>query len=278
MKSSHLMKLSASNRMASQRRSKCSRNTRHMQSGGGAGGSVTFAPALGGVISNPLAYAPASNCQAAVRPGFLEGGYRGFHGLPGMPSMIAPMLGGRRKTKKASKGKKAKKSKASKKSRKGKAQRGGSYSIVYDGTVAGFPGSAGIAGVLSTGCSAPSQTAIPASGAADNLNSRSSYLWQKGGAVVTGSDLAAAAAPLAGVSPAAITVPTAGYSHLTGADSVGTASTGTKFMINVPGDGRAPACMKGGSRKSKKLRKSKKSKAAKSKKSKAAKSKKSKRN
>ena len=98
----------------------------------------------------------------------------------------------------------------------------------------------------------------------------------KGGAV--GSDLAAAAAPLAGVSPAAITVPTAGYSHLTGADSVGTTSAGTKFMINVPGDGRAPACMKGGSRKSKKLRKSKKSKAAKSKKSKAAKSKKSKRN
>ena len=259
------MKLSASNRMTSQRRSNCSRNIRQL--GGGAGGSVTFAPAMGGVISNPLAYASASNCQAAVRPGFLEGGYRGFHGLPGM---TAPMLGGRR-TRKGRKGKKAKKSKA---------QRGGSYSIApYDGTVAGFPGSAGIAAVVSTGCSAPSQTAIPPSGAADNLNSRSSYLWSspmKGGAIITGSDLSAAAAPLAGVATTvpSITVPAAGYSHLTGADSVGTTSAGTKFMINVPGDGRAPACMKGGSRKSKKSKKSRKSR--KSRKSK--KSKKSKRN
>jgi hypothetical protein len=83
----------------------------------------------------------------------------------------------------------------------------------------------------------------------------------KGGAMVTGSDLAAASAPLAGplTSPPSITVPTAGYSHLTGAASVGTTSAGTKFMINVPGDGRAPACMKGGSRKSKKSKKSKKS-------------------
>jgi hypothetical protein len=196
----------------------------------------------------------------------MEGGYRGFHGLPGMPSMMAPMLGGRRATRKGKK--------SSKKSKSKKTQRGGSYSIVNDGTVAGFPGSAGIAGIVSTGCSAPSQTAIPPSGAADNLNSRGSYLWQNGGAVVTGSDLAAAAAPLAGVATGvpSITVPTAGYSHLTGAASVGTTSAGTKFMINVPGDGRAAACMKGGSRKSKKLRKSKKSK-----KSKAAKSK-SKRN
>lgn len=237
-----------------------------MQSGGGAGGSLTFAPALGGVISNPLAYASASNCQAAVRPGFMDGGYKGFHGLPGMPS-LGTMLGGRRATRKGKKSK-AKKSK--------KTQRGGSYSIgPYDGTVAGFPGSAGIAGIVNTGCSAPSQTAIPPSGAADNLNSRSSYLWSsptmKGGAIITGSDLAAADAPLAGVAMTgvpSITVPPAGYSHLTGADSVGTTSAGTKFMINVPGDGRAAACMKGGSRKSrksKKLRKSKKSKKSKSK-------------
>jgi len=248
--------------MTAQRRSKCSRNT--MQSGGGAGGSVTFAPALGGVISNPLAYASASNCQAAVRPGFIEGGYRGFHGLPGMPSLTGPMIGGRRTVKgKTRKGSKSKKSKA---------QRGGSYSIApYDGTVAGFPGAAGMASIMRTGCSAPSQTAIPASGAADNLNSRSSYLWSmKGGAMVTGSDLAAAAAPLAGVVTApAITVPTAGLTHLTGADSVGTTSAGTKFMINVPGDGRAGACMKGGSRKAKKSKKSKKGKKSrKSKKSK----------
>jgi len=246
--------------MTSQRRSNCSRNIR--QSGGGAGGSVTFAPALGGVISNPLAYASASNCQTAVRPGFLDGGYKGFHGLPGMPSLGA-MVGGRRtrKGKKARKGRKGKKS-----------QRGGSYSIrPYDGTVAGFPGSAGIGGIVSTGCSAPSQTAIPPSGAADNLNSRSSYLWSspmKGGAI--GSDLAAAAAPLAGVvtqGVTSITVPTAGLTHLTGADSVGATSAGTKFMINVPGDGRAGACMKGGSRK-RKVRKGKKSRKSKSKKSK----------
>jgi hypothetical protein len=185
-----------------------------------------------------------------------------------MPS-LGPMLGGRRSMRKGSK--KAKKTKKSKKS-----QRGGSYSIApYDGTVAGFPGAAGIAGIVSTGCSAPSQTAIPASGAADNLNSRSSYLWSsgamKGGAIITGSDLAAAAAPLAGVAMQmpSITVPTAGYSHLTGADSVGTTSAGTKFMVNVPGDGRTAACMKGGSRKSKKAKKSKKSKAKKSKKSKS---------
>ena len=230
-----------------------------MQLGGGAGGSLAFAPVSGGVISNPLAYAAASNCQAAVRPGFIEGGYKGPHGLPGMPSFTGPMFGGRRsrKSKKSRKGK-------SKKSKKGKkTQRGGSYSIGrYDGTVAGFPGSAGLAGIVNTGCSAPSQTAIPASGAADNLNSRSSYLWSsgvmKGGAV--GSDLTEVAAPLAGVAPASITVPTASLTHLTGADSVGTTSAGTKFMINMPGDNRAASCMTGGSRKSRKSKKSKKSK------------------
>ena len=188
-------------------------------------------------------------------------------GTPVLESAERATGGRRRKSKKV----KSKKSK-SKKSKKGKSQRGGSYSIgPYDGTVAGFPGSAGIAGIVNTGCSAQSQTAIPPSGAADNLNSRTSYLWQKGGAL--GSDLAAAA-PLAGVAPPSITVPTAGYSHLTGADSVGTTSAGTKFMINVPGDGRAEACMKGGSRKSRK-NKSKKSKSKKSK-SKKSKSKKSK--
>ena len=259
MKNSHPMKLLGSNRMTSQRRSKCSRNTRK-QIGGGAGGSLTFSSESvpGGVISNPLSYAPASNCLTATRPGFIDGGYKGPHGLPGMPSMPS-MLGGGRKRKSKSKSKKS--------------QRGGSYSIgSYDGTVAGFPGSAGIAGISNTGCSAPSQTAIPAAGAADNLNSRSSYLWSspmKGGAmIVTGSDLAAAAAPLAGTvgaEGASITVPTAGMTHLTGADSVGTTSAGTKFMINVPGDGRAAACMKGGSRKNK-SKKSKKSRKGKSKK------------
>jgi hypothetical protein len=94
----------------------------------------------------------------------------------------------------------------------------------------------------------------------------------KGGAV--GSDLAAAAAPLTGSQPAggaSITVPTAGYTHLTDAGSIGSTSAGTKFMVNVPADGRAASCMNGGSRKSK----SKKSKSKKAKSKKAVKGKKS---
>lgn len=246
-------------RMTSLRRSKCKRNTRK-QNGGGAGNVVAFAPVQGGVMSNPLAWTSTSNCLAATRPGFLEGGYKGFHGLPGM---TVPLIGGRRNTKKGKKSKKSKKNK----------QRGGAYSIgPYDGTVAGYPGGAGIGPIVNTGCSAPSQTAIPLSTSADNLNSRSSYLWtspqpMRGGAV--GSDLAEAAAPLTGSQPvggASITVPTAGYTHLTDAGSIGATSAGTKFMVNVPADGRAGECMKGGSRKSKKS-KSKKAKSKKSKKS-----------
>jgi hypothetical protein len=170
-------------------------------------------------------------------------------------------------------------------SSKTRRQRGGAYSIGQpDGTVNGFPGASGIAGIVNTGCSAPSQTAIPTPTSADTLNSRSSYLWtslQKGGAPLIGSDLSAASAPLAGpaATGASITVPTAGLTHLTGDNSIGLTSAGTKFMINIPADGRVAACMAGGTRKNKTSKKSKMSKKSKtskkskmSKKSKASKS------
>ena len=69
------------------RRSSCKRNTRLLQSGGGAGGSFTFAPAsTGTLINNPLAYSSASNCLRATLPGFLPNFGQG-RGLPGMSGM-----------------------------------------------------------------------------------------------------------------------------------------------------------------------------------------------
>ena len=80
---------------------------------------------------------------------------------------------------------------------------------------------------------------------------------------VVGSALDAAALPLSGQpvavpSSAAMTVPTAGMTHLTGADSTATTSAGTKIMLHIPADGRSADCMKGGRRKSRKSRKSRK--------------------
>jgi hypothetical protein len=227
------------------RRSRCKRNSRVLQSGGGAGGSVSFAPAsTGTLINNPLAYSPASNCLTATRPGFLTHFGQG-RGLPGM-------VGGRRKTKK------------SKKSKKSRKQSGGAYSMApNDGTVMGPRG--GLGPIVSIGCTGASQTVIPPSGAANTLNVRGGPLWdgQKGGAMtVVGSALDAAAQPLSGQtvpipSSAAMTVPTAGMTHLTGADSTATTSAGTKIMLNIPADGRSSACMKGGRRrKSRSSRKS----------------------
>jgi hypothetical protein len=88
--------------------------------------------------------------------------------------------------------------------------------------------------------------------------------------VVTGASLSDAAAPLSGLPTniPSITVPTAGMTHLTGADSTLTTSAGTKLMINIPADGRSLSCMKGGRRRG--SRKSKAAKASKSKKSKKA--------
>jgi len=241
------------------RRSRCKRNSRVLQSGGGAGGSVTFAPAsTGTLINNPLAYSSASNCLTATRPGFLTNFGQG-RGLPGMSGMS----GGRRKTKKSRKS--GKKSKKSKKSRK---QSGGAYSMApYDGTVLGPRG--GLGPIASIACTGASQTVIPPSGAANTLNVRGGPLWdsQKGGAMtVVGSSLDAAAQPLSGQtvpipSSAAMTVPTAGMTHLTGADSTATTSAGTKIMLHIPADGRSSGCMKGGRRRKSKRsnRKSRKS-------------------
>jgi hypothetical protein len=140
----------------------------------------------------------------------------------------------------------------------------------YDGTVMGPRG--GLGPIASIGCTGASQTVIPPSGAGNTLNVRGGPLWdgQKGGAmVVVGSSLDAAAQPLSGQAVAvpsseAITVPTAGMTHLTGADSTATTSAGTKIMLHIPADGRSLSCMKGGrrrksQRKSRKSRKGRKS-------------------
>lgn len=124
----------------------------------------------------------------------------------------------------------------------------------YDGTVFGPRG--GLGPIASIGCTGASQTVIPPSGAANTLNVRGGPLWdgQKGGAmVVVGSSLDAAAQPLSGQavpvpSSEAMTVPTAGMTHLTGADSTATTSAGTKIMLHIPADGRSSGCMKGGRR------------------------------
>ena len=236
------------------RRSRCKRNTRVLQSGGGAGGSLAFSPAsTGTLVHNPWAYSYASNCLTAPRPGFLTNFGQGS-GLPGMSGMSV-MSGGRRRTRKE------------KKSKKSRKQSGGAYSMApYDGTVLGPRG--GLGPIASIGCTGASQTVIPPSGAAGTLNVRGGPLWdsQKGGAMtVVGSSLDAAAQPLSGQtvpipSSAAMTVPTAGMTHLTGADSTATTSAGTKIMLHIPADGRSSGCMKGGrrrsSRKSRKERKS----------------------
>ena len=218
--------------MVSLRKSKCKRNMR----GGGAGGSYVFAPSsLSSVTANPLAYAPASNCQ-------LSGGTR-FGTVPNIDTGGIPGLkGGRRLRKK----------------RNTRRQRGGSYGMAeYDGTVGGFPGASGIAGIVNNGCSAPSQTALHDSGASGALNSHTSELWQKGGAQLNGSLITEADAPLSAANaPASLSVPTAAYTNLNNPASVGGSSTGVPYMINVPIDGRgssipageSSASMKGGRR------------------------------
>lgn len=194
--------------------------------GGGAGGSYTFAPSSSApVIANQLAYTPTSNCQ-------LSGGTR-FGTVPNVDAG-GILKGGRRLNKK----------------RNTRRQRGGSYGMATnDGTVGGFPGSSGLAGIVNNGCSAPSQTQLPVGGASGSLNSRISELWQNGGAQLSGSLITEADAPLSSATTAAqsITVPTAGYTHLNGAASVGGSSTGVPYMINVPADGRASSSHTGAS-------------------------------
>ena len=220
--------------MVSLRKSTCKRNMK----GGGAGGSYIFAPSPSSpspIIANQLEYTPVSNCQIAV------GGR--FGTIPNVDSGGLPGLKGGRRLKKK---------------RNTRRQRGGGYGIgEYDGTVMGYPGSSGIAGISHNGCTAPSQSAIPDSLAAGTLNSRTSELWQKGGAQLSGSLITEADAPLSANTTAAqhISVPTAAYTHLNGAASVGGSSIGVPYMINVPVDGRVSAAykMSGGKRRNRSL-------------------------
>ena len=220
--------------MQATRKVGCRRNKKQM--GGGLGGVLTFAPAPQ-TMNNPLAVASMSSCLTAARPGTIAS--YSPHGLPGM-------FGGRRKYK----------GKAKRKTRHTKKQRGGAYGFNgAAGIVAGFPGAATYAPVASIGCTGASQSAIPASGAAGNLNARGSELWD---------------APPGGASPLQSggsyqlgeTMRTAAYTSLSNTPNAtfGTAA-GIPININVPLDGRSSGCpMKGGRRTRKgKGKKSKKS-------------------
>ena len=209
--------------------------------GGGAGGSYSFAPSLGGTVANPLAYSAGSSCQTEPRFGTIAnpGDFGGIPGIPGVQSSGSPTLvGGRRRSRK---GRNSRKS-----------QKGGAYSFANDGTVGGFPGAAGLAGIRYIGPTGPSLSQMPDSGSAGRLN-----VPQAGGA------LADAYAPLTSASnmAASANVPTAGLTHLNGPASIGASSAGVPYMINVPVDGRAapsPSPLKGGRRRSR-SRKGKKS-------------------
>jgi hypothetical protein len=210
--------------------------------GGGAGGSYSFAPSLGGTVANPLAYSAGSSCQTEPRFGTIAAG--DFGGIPGVQGSGSPTLvGGRRK------GRNSRKS-----------QKGGAYSFANDGTVGGFPGAAGLAGIRYIGPTGPSLSQMPDSGAAGRLN-----VPQAGGAL--GSALGDAYAPLTSASnmAASANVPTAGLTHLNGPASIGASSAGVPYMINVPVDGRAapspsPSPLKGGRRRSRNSRNSRKGK------------------
>jgi len=222
--------------------------------GGGAGGSYSFAPSLGGTVANPLAYSAGSSCQTEPRFGTIAAGdFGGIPGIPGVQGSGSPTLvGGRRR-----KGRNSRKS-----------QKGGAYSFANDGTVGGFPGAAGLAGIRYIGPTGPSLSQMPDSGAAGRLN-----VPQAGGAL--GSAVGDAYAPPTSASnmAASISVPTAGLTHLNGPASIGASSAGVPYMINVPVDGRAspaPSPLKGGRRnrrRSRNSRKGKKSRRSKVKKS-----------
>ena len=250
--------------MPATRRVQCKRNRKQL--GGGLGSTYGFPTSsanLSGmhISNNPLVASIGSSCMAAKPGSWIEGGHTGFGGLPGMK-------GGKRSTKKSRKtSKKSRKTskKSRKTSKKSNKQSGGSYSIAeYDGTVMGVARTAGISPIHSTGCSAGSQTPIPDHSA--TLNTRASYLWDGPSTQATqrgGAD--------------SMTVPTAGYSQLSGTVPQIQTAAGTLAMVNEPANARDmnPACLKtGGSRrknaaksKSKKSRKtSKKSKKSKSRK------------
>jgi len=180
-------------------------------------------------VANPLAYSAGSSCQTEPRFGTIAAGdFGGIPGIPGVQGSGSPTLvGGRRRSRK---GRNSRKS-----------QKGGAYSFANDGTVGGFPGAAGLAGIRYIGHTGPSLSQMPDSGAAGRLN-----VPQAGGA------LADAYAPLTSASDmaasASVNVPTAGLTHLNGPASIGASSAGVPYMINVPVDGRAAPPLKGGRR------------------------------
>ncbi len=243
------------------------------QSGGGLGGGWGFQPSTADqVINNPIVATPIGNCREAMRPGFLTGGVTP-RGLPGMS-------GGKRKHRKLRKATR-KLRKGSRKTRKYN-QMGGRYG--FDAGIAsvigGTPSTSGYAPVNSIPCEA-SRQAIPDSGAANNLNSRASYLWsgpnpgagQMGGAL-TGSPLDSAYSVQTPSNQVPITWPNHGAASGSPSEMVPTSrysvnseppittAAGTNVSINTPINypQMNPACLKtgGGKRKSRRHRKSKK--------------------
>ena len=148
--------------------------------------------------------------------------------------------------------------------------------------IGGTPSTSGYAPVNSIPCEASRQT-VPDSGAANNLNSRASYLWsgpnpgagQMGGGV-TGAPLDSAFSMQTPSSQVPITWPNHGAASGSPSEMVPTArysvnseppittGAGTNVSINTPINypQMNPACLKtgGGKRKSRRHRKSKKSK------------------
>ena len=111
------MALRKSSRKNKKQNRKGNRKTRRQSGGGtsgGAGWGFSVDPAMG-VSNNPLAWQSIGSCRGmdagspVMRPGFLEGGYKGPGGLPGMS-------GGRRRTR-----------------RNRRAQRGGRYAADFTG-------------------------------------------------------------------------------------------------------------------------------------------------
>lgn len=241
------------------RRSRCKRN--QPQAGGGLGGTIRFsADPVNELVSNGVAWRAGGSCLAETRPGFLFGGVSA-RGLPGMSG------GARRKGRKG-----AKKGKRSTRKDRKYVQSGGRYGADFSqaDTIRGAYWSGSYMPVSSIGCEA-SRSAIPDSGAAGTLNSRSSELWsgprlpagQMGGGIITGAPITWPNHGAESGSPSEM-IPTARYSQNVEAPIV--SSAGTNIMVNTPINypQMNPACLKtGGGRKSrrssKKSKKSKKS-------------------
>jgi hypothetical protein len=246
------------------------------QAGGGLGAGWGFQPSTQDqIISNPIVATPIGNCREvapSMRPGFLVGGVTP-RGLPGMS-------GGKRKNRKSKKvNRKAsrKSKKATRKASRKYNQLGGRYGFDADiaSVIGGTPSTSGYAPISSIPCEASRQT-IPDSGAANNLNSRASYLWsgpnpgqgQMGGAV-TGAPLEAAYSLQTPSNQVPITWPNHGAASGSPSEMVPTSrysvnseppittSAGTNVSINTPINypQMNPACLKtGGGKKSKKSR------------------------